>query len=71
MALEDNLELAINFNSNVLDKSGNGRNGIVNGMTYETGSPIIGSFSGTFLSNDYLDLDHNYQAVFQDIRPLL
>lgn len=65
MALEDNLELAINFNSNVLDKSGNGRNGIVNGMTYETGSPIIGSGSGTFLANDYLDLDHNYQSVFQ------
>ena len=66
MALKDDLEVAINFNSDVLDKSGNGRNAIVNGMTYETVSPIIGSGSGTFLANDYLDLGHNYQAVFQD-----
>lgn len=58
MALTDGLELAINFNSDVLDKSGNGRHGIVTGMTYDTSTPIIGSGTGVFDGiNDDVEID--------------
>ena len=58
MALTDGLELAINFNSDVLDKSGNGRDGTVNGMTYDTTTPIIGSGTGVFDGiNDSVEID--------------
>jgi hypothetical protein len=58
MALTDGLELAINFNSDVLDKSGNGRNGTVDGMTYDTSTPIIGSGTGVFDGiNDDVEID--------------
>lgn len=58
MALEDDLELAINSNSDVLDKSGNGRDGTVTGMTYDTSTPIIGSGTGVFDGiNDYVEID--------------
>lgn len=54
MSLIDNLELAINFNSDVLDKSGNNRDGTVNGMTYDTTTPILGDGTGVFngIDND-------------------
>jgi hypothetical protein len=58
MALTDGLELAINFNSDVLDKSGNGRNGTVDGMIYDTSTPIIGSGTGVFDGiNDDVEID--------------
>ena len=55
MAIEDNnanLELAINFNSDVLDKTANGRDGTITGMTYDTTTPIIGSGTGKLRGGD-------------------
>jgi hypothetical protein len=52
MALTDILELAINFNSDVEDKSGNNRDGTVYSMTYDTATPILGSGTGEFDGND-------------------
>jgi len=58
MALTDGLELAINFNSDVLDKSGNGRDGTASGMTYNTTTPMVGSGSGAFDGiNDHVSVD--------------
>lgn len=58
MALTDGLELAINFNSDVLDKSGNGRDGTVDGMTFDTSTPILGSGTGVFDGiNDDVEID--------------
>ena len=56
--LYNDLEVAINFNSDVLDKSGNGRDGTVDGMTYDTTTPIIGSGTGEFDGiNDDVEID--------------
>jgi hypothetical protein len=58
MALKNDVELIVNFNSDVLDKSGNGRDGTVDGMTYDTSTPILGSGTGKFDGiNDRVDID--------------
>lgn len=56
MALTDGLELLIPYeNSNVEDQSGNGRNGTIVGMTFETATPLIGLVSGNYVApGDYL-----------------
>lgn len=51
------LELSVTYeNSNVQDQSGNGRDGTITGMTFETVNPLIDLVSGLYDgSGDYVD----------------